>query len=276
MTPIAFTAIGLGMGFPYILLGLFPSLSRLLPQPGAWMETFKQLMGFVLLFVAAWMFISINNSNTRPTFALLMAVWLGCWIAGQVAIYEPLWKRARAWVFAASVTTAIGLFAFSFLQSTADSYGKGVVKWERYDEARLQALHAEGRTVMLDFTADWCANCKTNSLVALNTQEVSDMLKELDAVPMLADLSDDSPLIWEKLYELKGGAIPYLAIYPGKDPKAPIVMPSIVTKSSVLEALRQAGPSKTVEGNSGKTGTAKNSAKENKKEVSLSEQAPRR
>ena len=42
---LIFTSLGLGMCFPYLLLAAFPSFLRFMPKPGAWMETFKQLMG---------------------------------------------------------------------------------------------------------------------------------------------------------------------------------------------------------------------------------------
>ena len=52
---LIFTSLGLGMCFPYLLLAAFPALLRFIPKPGAWMETFKQLMGFVLLASVVWL-----------------------------------------------------------------------------------------------------------------------------------------------------------------------------------------------------------------------------
>ena len=46
---LVFIALGIGMAFPYLVIGAKPSLVRFLPKPGGWMETFKELMGYVLL-----------------------------------------------------------------------------------------------------------------------------------------------------------------------------------------------------------------------------------
>ncbi len=236
-TPLAFTAIGLGMGFPYILLGFYPGLAKKLPQPGVWMETFKQVLGFVLLFVVAWLFMSVGDNFTRQTFVLLMSVWLGCWLAGRVAIYEPFARRARAWVMGSAVVAATAFLAFREREE--------LLPWQPYTEARLMELQAQGKTIMVDFTANWCWNCKVNSEVALNRQEVADVVEELDAVTLLADWSDESPDIEKKLKELGSNSIPLLAIYPAGKPNQPIILRDLLSSKQVVAALKEAGASKS-------------------------------
>jgi thiol:disulfide interchange protein DsbD len=52
---LIFAVLGIGMATPYVLLSLFPALMKYLPRPGAWMETFKQLMAFPLFATAIWL-----------------------------------------------------------------------------------------------------------------------------------------------------------------------------------------------------------------------------
>ena len=66
-----FGAIGLGMASPYLLIGAFPALIRFLPKPGEWMDTFKQLMGFLLLATVVYLFNTLTSLYVLPTMTLL-------------------------------------------------------------------------------------------------------------------------------------------------------------------------------------------------------------
>ncbi len=61
ITYLVFATIGLGMASPYLVIGAFPRLVRFLPKPGAWMETFKQIMGFVLLATVVYLSMAIDQ-----------------------------------------------------------------------------------------------------------------------------------------------------------------------------------------------------------------------
>lgn len=238
VTPVIFTSIGLGMSLPFLILAVSPGAARFLPKPGPWMDTFKQVLAFPLLGTVVWLFASISNVNRTPTLALLIGVWFACWLIGRVPGYAPLPRRITAWLSGIAVAALVGFATFTILVPK-----EGGMQWEDYSEARLAELQAEGRTVMLDFTADWCMNCIVNYNFAINTESVAEVIDRLDAVAMKADWSDQSPEIKRKLDELDSASIPLLAIYPGDAPEQPIVLRDLVTESQVLGALEQAGPS---------------------------------
>lgn len=235
-----FTAIGLGMALPYLLIAFFPPLIAFLPKPGAWMDTFKQLLGFLLLGTCVFIFTFFPDSDRVMVFASLIAVWFGCWIIGSVPAWETLPKRLTAWGGGIGIAAALCYFS---MWATAPA--SAVIAWEPYNEVRLQQLRDEGRTVLIDFTAKWCITCQMNFKVAINTEETGRLINELNAVPMLADWTDHSEKIQMKLQELDSNSIPLLAIYPGGSPDAPIVLRDLVTQTDVLTALKQAGPSLT-------------------------------
>ncbi|TWU37150.1 protein-disulfide reductase DsbD family protein [Novipirellula artificiosorum] len=245
--------VGVGMAFPYILIGIWPSLVAWLPKPGTWMETFKELMAFLLLGTVAFFFFMFSDEVRLPVFVTLIGVWFGCWIIGKVPNWADLRSRMIAWAGGIVSATVIGMMAFHYLESepatasvaTANmrSRASGELDWEPYNEARLQELQQQGRTVMVDFTARWCPNCIFNSKVALNTEPTRKMVEELNAVPMLADWTNRNLEIKSKLEELQSRSIPVLAIYPGSRPNQPIVLRDLVSQSAVLKALEQAGPS---------------------------------
>ena len=80
VTLAVFASVGLGMASPYLLVGVFPELLRFLPKPGRWMETFKQLTGFVLLATVVFILSFIEPAAVVPTSA---AAWsASAWLAG--------------------------------------------------------------------------------------------------------------------------------------------------------------------------------------------------
>ncbi len=235
-TIVVIMSVGFGMSLPYIIIGIKPSLVSWLPKPGPWMETLKQFLAFLFLGTVAFFFAGFRDEQRVPVFVTLIGVWFGCWVIGLVPNWESLNKRLTSWVTGIAAATAIGFAAFNML-------GPGELKWEPYSEARLQQLQAEGRTVMLDFTAGWCSNCIVNTHRAIDTIPTREMVEELNAVPMLADWTDPNDEIKAKLTELQSRSIPLLAIYPGSAPGQPIVLRDLVSQSDVLTALEKAGPS---------------------------------
>lgn len=238
---LIFGCIGLGMASPYLLIGMFPGMVKFLPKPGEWMETFERVMGFVLLGTVVYLFSTFGKEYQHyfiPTLALLMALWFGCWLIGQVPEYAGWGKRAMSWLAAGAVAGVVGYGAFVFS-------GHSYLKWEPYDEAKLAQHLREGRTVMIDFTADWCATCQVNKAIAIDTRRVAQLAEKNGVVAMLADKTNPSPHIDTKLEELNSDSIPLLAIYPGNNPNEPIVLRDLLLEGHVVSALEKAGPSKT-------------------------------
>ena len=115
ITYAMFGCIGLGMAFPYLLIGAFPQLIHFLPKPRTWMDTFKQIMGFVLLGTVVYLMTVIQWAAMVPTVALLMGLWAGCWWIGRTPAYAEFGARARAWVGGAAAAGIIGVVAFQWL-----------------------------------------------------------------------------------------------------------------------------------------------------------------
>jgi thiol:disulfide interchange protein len=240
ITYLIFACVGLGMASPYLVIGAFPRLIRLLPKPGAWMDTFKQIMGFLLLGTVVFIFTFLKKDYVVPTFALLIGLWFACWLIGRTPITAPPTRKIRAWAGAAAVAGAVGLFAFTMLTP-----GEQLLPWKPFSREELTRLSAQGKTVMVDFTADWCLTCKVNLKLAVNTHDVLQEVRKNDVVPLLADWTDGSPEIKDVLTSLGSRSIPVLAIYPASRPHQPIVLRDVISKSQIIDALREAGPSRT-------------------------------
>lgn len=242
-----FFAIGLGMALPYLLIGAFPALIGWLPKPGAWMDTFKQIMGFVMLGTVAFIFSFMHKDYLVPTFVLLIALWAACWWIGRTPTYEPVGKQLAAWLQGGVVAALIGGFAFTQLVPTKPTAED--LAWQPFDRAALTRLQSEGKTVLVDFSADWCATCKWNLKFVINTRPVAEAIRENGIVPLLADWTDGSDEIKQMLASLESKSIPVLAIFPADRPGEVIVLRDTVTRSQVIEAIKLAGPSHDTTGN---------------------------
>jgi len=137
------------------------------------------------------------------------------------------------------VAALVGVFAFTVLLQEPK------IPWKPFSPATLQLARAEGKTVMVDFTANWCPNCKTNSKLAIETEAVRQWIEANGVVPLLADWTDRSETIKKAINDLGYNSIPLLAIWPARPTdKEVIVLADLLTEGQVLDALRQAGPSK--------------------------------
>jgi suppressor for copper-sensitivity B len=239
MSYLIFGAVGLGMASPYLVIGAVPELICFLPKPGRWMETVKQLMAFLLLATVVYLFSTLSATYFIPTLALLVGLWFACWWIGRTPLTAATQTHVTAWLGGALVTALVGWFAFAALLHQPK------IDWKPFSPQSLAQARAEGKTVMVDFSADWCLTCKTNLKLAIDTDAVHELITANGVVPMLADWTDQSPTIKQALNDLHCNSIPVLAIWPAnsQDGNA-IVLSDLLSESQVLKALNDAGPSK--------------------------------
>ncbi|MEC8558249.1 MAG: thioredoxin family protein [Planctomycetota bacterium] len=235
---LMYLTIGLGLSSPFIVLCFYPKFVEQLPKPGAWMDTLKQVLAFPLLLTAVFFVQTIEADWRIATLTMLIFVWFSCWLIGKVPVYESADKRLKAWSSAIVATALGGVIGFGFMGPSNSE-----LDWVPYDEAQLKRFRAEGKTVMLDFTANWCLNCKYNTRYAIEVQNVVSKVEENNVVTMLADWTSRDEAIGDKLKELKSNSIPLMAIYPPGSDSKPIILRDILSESTVLKALEQAGPS---------------------------------
>ena len=243
VTYAVFAAIATGMALPYLLVGLFPGLVKFLPKPGAWMETLKELLGFVMLGTVVFLFTFLDHDWFVPTFALLIGIWAACWWIGRAQQARGGDVGFARWLQAGSIVATVGSLAFMFLGPVAS-----VIPWEPFSRERLADLRQKGATVLVDFSADWCMTCKYNLATAIETSKVKNEIERNRVVPLLADWTDGSPEIKLMLESLQSKSIPVLAVFPaarsGDRPPQPIVLRDLITETQVLTAIREAGPSR--------------------------------
>jgi thiol:disulfide interchange protein len=137
------------------------------------------------------------------------------------------------------VALAVGWASFHWLTPH-----ESLIPWQSFSRAEVQRLTTEGRTVLVDFTADWCLTCKLNLATAIETEDVKQLIEQNKVVPLWADWTEPSDEIKSALESINRNSIPQLVIYPAGQPHNPIVLSDLISKQQVLDAISAAGPSK--------------------------------
>jgi thiol:disulfide interchange protein DsbD len=230
-----FLTVGLGLAFPYVVLCWFPAWLKKLPKPGAWMERFKIAMGFPMLATAIWLF-SLAAARFGKPGVLYLGLFLallafGAWIFGEF-VQRGTHRRGLAGGFALAAVIA-GFFIFTN-GVRADTQA---IAWKPWSAQAVDQARAKGRPVLVDFTADWCFNCKVNKKTSIEIAAVRQKIKDLGVVPFLADNTDPDPVIIAELAKYQRAGVPLVLVFP-PDPKSPpIVLPELLTPDMVLNAL---------------------------------------
>ncbi len=243
-TPVIFaifTAVGLGLALPYLLLAAFPAAAKLMPKPGAWMVTFKNIMGFLLAGAAIWLCFILAAQISAATLAFfqgtLLILALFAWFYKHYQS-KPTKRRFAAVGMMAAAVWAIILAAGAPPAATAQVASSELIDWVSFDEIEAERLAAEGQIVFVDFTAAWCLTCKSIEKAVIETTEVAGAFADHGVVPMKADWTNRDDNITTVLARYGRAAVPFYLLYrPGQEPYA---FGELVTKPSLIEALAEA------------------------------------
>ena len=236
MTYLIWGVMGLGMASPYVLIGMFPQLVKWLPKPGTWMVRFKELAGFVLMASVIFIIYYTDKKYTIPALVMLLGVALGLWMIGN--LYDVNSHIRHKTIVRLTALVLMALICWIGYGLAGES--KYRLPWEPFSEARLTALLKENKPVLVDFTAEWCGICKTNELIALNTQDTLDVVTQRGIVPLLADYTGKSPEIDRWLKKFQQNGVPLTVIFPAGRQNAPIVLTGLYTQGMLIKKLKEA------------------------------------
>jgi len=231
--------LGIGLALPLTLIGLVPALARLLPKPGGWMETLKQILAFPMYLSAVWLVWVLAHQRGADAVALVLVA--------MVLLAAAFWWHARGgparrvghvFTLVLALAGLASLYAVARVAPpvrTAAADDSSVA----FSAAKLQSLRDTGTPVFVDIGADWCVTCKANEYAVLNTRGFRKLLQETGAVYMKGDWTDVDPEIGAYLKQFHSPGVPLYVIYP-RGGGAGRALPTVLTASLVRTALESA------------------------------------
>ncbi|GAB5495683.1 MAG: hypothetical protein Phyf2KO_07630 [Phycisphaerales bacterium] len=264
---VVFVSLGVGMALPYLVLAMFPGLLKKVPKTGPASDLVKQVMGLLLMAAGAYFIGSglLALVAERPYLAKVLHWWAaglfvafaGIWLVYRTVRITPKALPRGVFSILAMLLTAAGILV------AQNQTGQARERWEQKEAARLEQLAsagysttswneysdelfgkalADGKVVVLDFTAEWCLNCKALKAAVLNVEPVKGKILDEEVVAFEVDLTARSAPGWAKLRELGQTGIPTLAVYgPGLE-EGPWIA-NVYGSGQVLAAIEDAGGS---------------------------------
>ncbi|WP_020409767.1 protein-disulfide reductase DsbD family protein [Hahella ganghwensis] len=227
-----FASLGLGMASPFLAIAYIPTLAKALPKPGAWMDTFKQILAFPLYLSALWLLWVLGRQT-----GVNGMTWV---LAGLIALTFAAWihRRARSlsgaakW-FERAFAASAGVFAIWVLTTTTTP--QRIEQAAAFQQDAIEQYRNEGKTVFVNVTADWCVSCLVNENAVLSQSPVAEVLASEEVAYIKGDWTNSDPLITDYLASFGRNGVPLYVVYrSGQDP---IVLPQILTTSTVMDAL---------------------------------------
>ncbi len=235
-----FLALGAGLALPLAAVGMIPALARVLPRPGPWMDTFRQVMAFPLYLTVVWLvWVFARQTGADGVAALLaglVALAFALWLAGRPsARRQTAWPAHTAAAFAIIGSLAALAGAAGMQNGSPDGAGEGFTP---FSEPRLAEINADpDRAAFVNMTADWCVTCLVNERVALSSDAVLRGFRDRSVEYLKGDWTRRDPAITHYLEQFGRNGVPLYVYYPADDPQNPVVLPQILTPATVLEAI---------------------------------------
>jgi thiol:disulfide interchange protein DsbD len=248
ITVVTFAAIGGGMALPYLLLSAFPHLVNRMPKAGPASELIKQVMGLFMLAAAAY-FLGVGTSAllSSPPNPPSKIYW---WPVMGLVAAGGAWLSFRTLALAREKTAKIVFVSLGLILMVLSVGGamrlsdEGPIHWTYYTPERFRAAIEQRKTVVMDFTAEWCLNCKVLEESVLHNQRIINLLAQEQVVAMKVDITGSNPAGKAKLKAAGSLTVPLLVVFgPGGNP---VFKSDFYTVDQVLDAVERAVNSKEV------------------------------
>ncbi|WP_263372672.1 protein-disulfide reductase DsbD family protein [Granulicella cerasi] len=233
VTFAVFTALALGLALPYLILSMNPQWTSILPKPGAWMETLKQLTAVPLFATAIWLtwvYGKLYAADGVDRSAMLLTAFLVLAIAGWA-----LGKWPAKWGSAIAAIILIVLAIILPLRKPKVD----TLTWKPWTPDSLAAARATGHPVFVDYTAAWCLSCQVNERAVLRSDDIIKQLGDQHVELLKADWTNYDSAITQSLSSVGRSGVPTYVIYPPGEKSNPDVLPELLTKDIVSKAIER-------------------------------------
>jgi len=242
-----FASLGLGFAAPFTLTAFAPGLLAGLPKPGPWMERLRNLLAFPMYGAAAWLAwvlsLQAGPSGLARIFAAGVTLALAAWLFGLAQQRRSAGARSAAAGGLGAVLAAAAVLVALWPGYMAPPAGGGDaaarIPYQAYSPQRLAALRAEGRPVLVNYTAAWCVTCQVNEKVAFSSAVAAQAFRATRAAYLKADWTRKDAVIAAELASHGRAGVPLYLVYDAKG-GPPVVLPQLLTGRIVAKALKTA------------------------------------
>jgi len=233
-----FVVVGIGLAAPFVLLSFTPAFAKVLPKPGRWMETFRQVLAFPMFITVLWLlWVLAGQSGPDGIIAVLaggIALGFGIWLAKKIGQGTAGRIVASLVILAAFVVPSVST---TWLKAEASTE----ISANAWSPEKVAELQAEGRVIFVDFTARWCVTCQFNK-TALHDASVARAFTDLNVAFLEADWTNKDKVIASELAKHGAAGVPLYLVYPASG-AAPQKLDQILTPGMIETAVRQAAGS---------------------------------
>lgn len=233
---IIFSALGLGMALPWLLIALFPAIAQYLPKPGNWMNSLKTFFALLILMTSYWL-LSLLTNFIGQSLSLLLALLLTA-----LLLFLIVKKRGRKLfvVFLSAILLSVlTVVMINSLVGNRWIAASTQLQWLPLDRNGIARQVKLGKVVFVDVTADWCVTCKANKIAVLHREPVYTLLQEKEIITMKGDWTLASDSVTQYLQSYGRFAVPFNIVYGPGAPQG-IPLKTILTSDAVLAAVQQA------------------------------------
>lgn len=234
---VIFIALGIGMSTPWLVFAIVPKLVQFMPKPGAWMNRIKIVFGIMMLATSYWL------TSLLSPFWGAMVTWL---IGLSITLFTLIWlvkQYGRKVLIPLIAMFTLGAGTMLVIGSlTADHWATPTVddlSWQKLRSEKIAQLTAQGKTVFVDVTADWCITCKANKIGVILQDPVYTALNQPNMILMKGDWTRPNDSVTQYLHSNGRYGVPFNIVYGPNAPQG-IALPVILAEKDVIKAIDQA------------------------------------
>ena len=249
-----FLAMGFGMALPFMAITLSTGWVKLLPRPGAWMQTFRQFMAFPMYATVVWLVWVLGQQvgldGAIGFLACLLSLTLLIW---ALSLHGPgaraitalallvgalsIWQWGPTWALVETPPLSQSSASTSSSSSASSTSAIQKVVWEEWSADKVAAARKEGRPVFVDFTAAWCVTCQFNKKTTFSDAGLLAEFASRNVLLLRADWTRYDPRITAALNELGRNGLPVYALYAPGQPAS--LLSELITVKEIQSHLSQ-------------------------------------
>ncbi len=233
---IIFISIGIGMSLPYLVLSFKPGLIKFIPKPGNWMIYFEKIMGFFLLGTVIYLLGILPEKIIIKTIWMLFIISIALW---QYGLWGNKQQAIRKRIISLLLLILLITAGYYIFLARSNSVQRDLFLKQSFSMQKLLEEKNQNKISIVEFTADWCPNCKIVEANAINSNDFKTLVKTNNLAFFIADITRPGTEGEALLKKLGGRSIPFLAIFgTGSSFSTPICLYDLYTYKKIKNAIK--------------------------------------